>query len=237
MMTVIDHTHRSPCFSDRRDGAVPRMVIIHSISMETEQDSINLLCDKPFHHEGKVTTLKKNKVSAHYVITQDGTVCGLVDEEHCAWHGGESYWRGVRNVNDCSIGIELTHGGDGIFSGQQMESVVSLCHDIVSRWNMDARRILAHSDIAPLRKKDPGEHFDWRVLAREGLGIMPSVDAVRYKHDWRFYIQKIGYDTKNMTASLRAFQRHFMMIGGAHEDFGKGTPKTLAALDEVWRKS
>ena len=240
MMTVIDHTHRSPCFRARRDGNTPRMVIIHSIGMETEKDAISLLCGEPFQHEGKETTLKdKDKVSSHYLITHDGTVFGLVDEEQSAWHAGESFWRGTRGLNDCSIGIELTHDGEGVFSPEQMDSVTSLCHDIVARWNMDARRIVAHSDVAPLRKKDPGEHFDWRVLAREGLGIMPSepLQTVRRVQDWRFYIQKIGYDTKNMTSSLRAFQRHFMMMGGANQDFGKGTPETLAALDEIWRRS
>ena len=235
MMTSIDRTHRSPSFRTRRDGITPRMVVIHSIGMESEKDAVNLLCGEPFRHEGKMQP--PLKVSSHYLITKDGTICGLVDEDQCAWHAGQSFWRGTHNLNDCSIGIELTHGGDGIFSEQQMDRVASLCHDIVGRWRMDSRRIVAHSDIAPLRKKDPGEHFDWRYMAHEGLGIMPSLDAERYKHDWRFYIQKIGYETKNMTASLRAFQRHFMMMGGAHEDFGKGTPETLAALDEIWRRS
>ena len=236
-MTQIDsHTHRSPCFRERRDGNTPRMIIIHSIGMETEKDALNLLCGEPFRHEGKMTTLKE-KVSTHYLITQDGKIFGLVDEENSAWHAGESFWRGTRNLNDYSVGIELTHDGEGIFSGQQMESVVSLCHDIVARWNMDARMILAHSDVAPLRKKDPGQHFDWRVLAREGLGVMPSepLREARRPQEWRFYIQKIGYDTQNQTSSLRAFQRHFMMMGGDHRDFGKGSPDTIAALDEMWR--
>ena len=121
------------------------------------------------------------KVSAHWCIGEDGTLWRLVPEEGRAWHAGLSLWRGRRSVNDHSIGIELVNPGHELgyrpFPPAQMDAVADLARAIVARHPIDPRNVVAHADIAPARKQDPGELFDWARLARAGVGLWPDVVA------------------------------------------------------------
>lgn len=122
------------------------------------------------------------KVSAHYMIEEDGRIFKLVEEEHRAWHAGLSEWQGETNVNSCSIGIELVNGGHDYglpdFADVQINALIALCKDIMHRQNVPSQNVIGHSDIAPQRKQDPGEKFPWMSLAAAGIGFWPVHDDV-----------------------------------------------------------
>ncbi len=144
---------------DARDRA-PTYVVLHYTDMPDCQLAADLLCDPAA------------KVSAHYLIGRDGKVIQLVDEVRRAWHAGVSYWRGERDMNAASIGIELDHeGGSSDFPDVQMNALYELLDSIVTRQKIDARNVIGHSDIAPGRKLDPGAAFDWAALHRAGFGV------------------------------------------------------------------
>ncbi len=119
-------------------------------------------------------TNRDAKVSAHYLVDEDGSIYGLVGEEKRAWHAGLSAWRGHSNINQRSIGIEIVNPGHEFgyrpFPAAQMKMVTMLCRDILARRQIPQRNVVAHSDIAPVRKEDPGELFDWKTLAKLGIG-------------------------------------------------------------------
>jgi N-acetylmuramoyl-L-alanine amidase len=161
------------------------------------------------------------KVSSHYLIDEDGTVYRLVDESRRAWHAGVSYWAGERDINGVSIGIELVNPGHDFgyrpFPQPQMAALIELAHGILARQPIPPARVLGHSDVAPARKIDPGELFDWQALAAAGIGHWPEptegpADLAAIQRA----LQRYGYDI-HMTgrlddeaaAVLRAFQRHF----------------------------
>ena len=174
------------------------------------------------------------RVSAHWCVAEDGTLWRLVPEERRAWHAGLSEWRGRPSVNDFSIGIELVNPGHELgyrpFPPAQMEALVELARAIVARHPIDPRNVVAHADIAPARKQDPGELFDWARLARAGIGLWPDDvaeaeqtagalsqgdrgEAVRRQQE---RLRAVGYglvpdgDFGPATAAVvRAFQRHF----------------------------
>ncbi len=149
----------SPNFGERRDGARPSIIVIHSTGMKTAQEALERMCDPAA------------EVSAHYCIDEDGTVYELVDETMRAWHAGVSEWRGITDVNSHSIGIELVNPGHEWgyreFPPEQMESLVDLCKSIMARHEI--KWVLGHSDIAPGRRRDPGELFDWQWMADAGV--------------------------------------------------------------------
>ena len=122
-----------------------------------------------------------SKVSAHYMVEEDGTVFSLVAEEKRAWQAGRSWWRGHEDLNSRSIGIEIVNGGHDYglppFPDLQIDVVIKLCQGIRSRWPIPQTRIVAHSDIAPERKEDPGERFPWKRLAEAGIGLWPAEKA------------------------------------------------------------
>ena len=153
------------------------------------------------------------KVSAHYVVDEDGTLYCLVPEEKRAWHAGISYWRGRRMLNDASIGIEIVNPGHEwgyrAFPAAQMAAVRQLSLGIFSRHNIPARNVVAHSDIAPNRKQDPGELFDWKGLATAGIGLW--TDGFCESKDFWGDLAAIGYDMSLPRDDvIRAFQRHFL---------------------------
>ncbi len=158
----------SPNFSARGDAAVS-MLVLHYTGMKSAADALARLCDV------------QAQVSAHYVIDEDGKVYQLVEEQHCAWHAGASYWRGNKNVNNISIGIEIVNPGYEFgyrpFPAVQMQAVAGLCSDIIARHQIQPVNVVGHSDVAPLRKEDPGELFDWQWLAGQGIGVWPSVSG------------------------------------------------------------
>lgn len=151
----------SPNFDSRR--APPDMLVLHYTGMESAQAAISRLCDP------------QAKVSAHYVVDEDGSILRLVPEERRAWHAGQGSWQGEADCNAASIGIEIVNPGHDFgyrdFPEPQLAAVVELISDIRSRWTIPNGRIIGHSDLAPARKQDPGELFPWKRLAAEGHGL------------------------------------------------------------------
>lgn len=163
---------QSPNHNERRLGP-PDMVVIHYTGMKTAAAARARLCDPAA------------EVSAHWLIDLDGTVEALVPEERRAWHAGVSEWEGERDVNSRSIGIELVNKGHEHgyhpFPEPQMAALEALLSAIMARWRIAARNVVGHEDVAPGRKIDPGEKFDWARLARRGLALRP-VDRARARH-------------------------------------------------------
>lgn len=154
----------SPNISSR-DGHSPSVLVLHYTGMKTAQEAVARLCDP------------LAKVSAHYVVDEAGEIFPLVEESQCAWHAGVSFWRGFRNVNEISIGVEIANPGHEWgycpFPPAQMEAVAGLCKDIIKRHAIAPRNVVGHSDVAPQRKMDPGELFNWEWLAAQGVGLWP----------------------------------------------------------------
>ena len=160
-----------------------------------------------------------SKVSSHYLIDEVGLVYQLVNEDKRAWHAGISYWAGQTDINSQSIGIELQNPGHDWgyqkFPEAQIEALVNLATSIVDRFNIPAKQILRHSDIAPERKKDPGEYFPWDKIAAQNIGYWPTlelVDTLPIATDdiIRMNLSLMGYNPKaSFVATVTAFQRHF----------------------------
>lgn len=145
--------------SSRKSGTIVDTIIIHHTNMSSCDEALSRLCDPD------------SSVSAHYLIHKNGLVHQLVEEKMKAWHAGVSFWRGRGGINDYSIGIELDNAGMEKFPNQQMVSLIALCKEVVSRWPIEQRNVLAHADIAPNRKDDPNIYFNWQVLAEHGIGL------------------------------------------------------------------
>lgn len=152
----------SPNFGPRREGARPELIILHYTGMETGEAAESWLCDPV------------SEVSSHYLVHEDGAVTQMVRESDRAWHAGKGSWRGETDVNSSSIGIEIVNPGHVLgyhdFTDAQIGAVIALCRGIVERHGIRPENVLAHSDVAPGRKVDPGEKFPWQVLARAGIG-------------------------------------------------------------------
>lgn len=152
----------SPNFGPRVGVARPDMIVLHYTGMRTGEGAEAWLC------------APESQVSSHYLVHEDGRLVQMVREGDRAWHAGKSTWRGVTDINSHSIGIEIVNPGHEFgyrdFPARQVASVVELCRDIVGRHHIPAERVLAHSDVAPGRKVDPGEKFPWRKLAEAGVG-------------------------------------------------------------------
>ena len=200
----------SPNFDDRPAGKPVDMLLLHYTGMENAEAALRNLCDPAA------------KVSAHYTVDEDGTVYRHVPEDKRAWHAGLAWWAGESDINGISIGVEIVNPGHEFgyrpFPDAQMQSVVALCAEIVSRHAIAAHRVLGHSDVAPARKQDPGELFDWARLAEAGVGLWPSaVPAAEVSlADFQRDLGDFGYDCDpsgvldSRTASvITAFQRHF----------------------------
>lgn len=191
----------SPNHDDRPEGVPVDMLILHYTGMKTGAEAIARLRDPAA------------KVSAHYVVEEDGQVFRLVPEHRRAWHAGISHWRGQAGLNARSIGIEIVNPGHEHgyrpFPALQMAAVCDLCLEILARHPIPARNVVAHSDVAPDRKEDPGEFFDWEGLARNGVGVWPAKDAAP-ESDPTALLAAIGYRTDlPLPVLLRAFQRHW----------------------------
>ena len=203
------------------------MLVLHYTGMQSAEAALARLCDRAA------------KVSSHYVVDEDGSVYALVAEPNRAWHAGVSFWRGVTRLNDRSIGVEIVNPGHEFgyrpFSPAQMQAVRALCQGILRRWpGIEARNVVAHSDIAPNRKQDPGELFDWRGLAASGVGLW--TDDFAPPGDLRADLTAIGYDTDLGQADvITAFQRHFLpghLTGVADEQTAGRAAALRALLDQ-----
>ncbi len=195
--------HPSPNFDPRPDGRRISMLVLHYTGMKTMQSALSRLCDPAA------------KVSAHYLIDEDGTVRQLLGEEKRAWHAGLSFWRGNTDINARSIGIELVNPGHEFgyrcFPEDQIAALEALALDILNRRLIAPYNVVGHSDVAPSRKMDPGELFPWPRLAEKKIGLWPwnwqPVDANSRKI--KSWLAAFGYDCSDLEAALAAFQRHF----------------------------
>jgi N-acetylmuramoyl-L-alanine amidase len=222
---LVTHLIPSPNGAERKAGGVPELIVLHYTGMKDGASALTRLCDP------------QSEVSAHYVIDENGDIYQLVHERNRAWHAGLGTWQGKDDINSRSIGIEIINGGhdfrasDGElppYPKAQINAVISLCLDIAKRWSIAPERILAHSDIAPSRKQDPGEHFPWQTLHEAGVGHWVSATPVS---DGRFFslgdqgqpiealqtmlvLYGYGLDVNGVfdactQAVVTAFQRHF----------------------------
>lgn len=194
----------SPNQDDRPAGQPVDMLVLHYTGMRSGAEAIARLRDPA------------SRVSAHYVVEEDGTVFRLVPEARRAWHAGVSHWRGHGALNGRSIGIEVVNPGHEWgyrpFAALQMASLCDLCLDILARHPIPARNVVAHSDIAPDRKQDPGELFDWQGLAANGVGLWPGGDggAPPAPEAALPLLAAIGYRTDlPLPVLLAAFQRRW----------------------------
>ena len=189
---------------NQNDRALPlTMLVLHYTGMQSGQAALDRLRDPAA------------KVSAHYVLEEDGRVFKLVEEERRAWHAGDSYWRNITDINSASIGIEIVNGGHDFglpaFPEAQMQTLIPLCQGILARHNIAPHNIVGHSDIAPGRKQDPGERFDWQRLANQGIGLWPTPSMAPIEESFFDDLAHIGYglDLANKTDLITAFQRRY----------------------------
>jgi len=191
-------------------GLAPEIdtLVIHYTGMMPTARARDWLCDPA------------SKVSAHYLLDEDGTSWRMVEEEDRAWHAGVGCWRGWRDINSRSIGIELSNPGHDYgyrdFPDAQIAALIALAGEILRRHPIPARNVVAHSDIAPDRKIDPGERFPWARLAAAGIGLWPAADApidaaAPLRDAPLIMLSEIGYDTDHHSDAtiISAFQRRF----------------------------
>ena len=188
--------------------------------MQSEIESIKRLTDK------------KSKVSSHYLINRKGKILKMVSDKRIAWHAGKSRWKKYKNLNNCSIGIELVNKGHNIgyqnYTNSQILSLINLCKNLKKKYKINSSNFLGHSDISPLRKIDPGEKFPWKKLSKFKLGKwyslkntnFPEIDKNNDKEKIRLFfknLHKIGYRYFNLNKRgnkdafiIKAFQRRYL---------------------------
>ncbi len=210
----------SPNFGQRSDTTAPDMIVLHYTGMESGGAAEAWLCDPA------------SEVSSHYLVHEDGRIVQMVRESDRAWHAGKSSWQGRTDINSCSIGIEIVNRGHTFgyraFPKKQVAAVIELCRDIMARQPVRPERVLAHSDVAPGRKVDPGEKFPWKTLAEAGVGLLvpparitrgpalafetagPAVEELQSLLSYYGYGLDITgvFDERTRTV-VAAFQRHF----------------------------
>ena len=196
-----------------------KIIVLHYTGMQSERESIKKLCNP------------STKVSSHYLINRRGKIFSLVQDRHVAWHAGKSCWGRYKNLNENSIGIELVNKGHQFgytsFKKKQIKVLVNLCKKLIKKYKIKKKNIIGHSDIAPLRKIDPGEKFPWKYLAKNKVGIWHDYEhnllrkfrktKVLIQQDRKRFINnlnKIGYclSARNkpfFIKTIKAFQRHF----------------------------
>jgi N-acetylmuramoyl-L-alanine amidase len=213
--------HRpSPNHGERAAGKAVDMILLHYTGMEADERALKWLCDP------------ESGVSSHYFVFEDGRIARLVDEDRRAWHAGKSYWSGEEDINSRSIGIEIANPGHEFgyrpFPDVQVDAVIALCTDVLTRHAVPAERILAHSDVAPMRKEDPGELFPWETLYRADIGLWvrpepladgpvlqrgdsgaPVADLRTRFAAWGYGVAAGSQYDAETEAVARAFQRHF----------------------------
>jgi N-acetylmuramoyl-L-alanine amidase len=209
----------SPNFDART--APPEILVLHYTGMKTGPEALDRLRDP------------EARVSSHYMVEEDGRIFRLVPEERRAWHAGVSYWKGQRNINGVSIGVEIVNPGHEFgyrpFPDAQIEAVTALCADIRSRWTIEDGMIVGHSDVAPARKDDPGELFPWKRLAEHGHGLW--IDAPPAPGE----PMRRGEES----AAVFALQAGFTRLGYDLPPSGKfdeATEQVVTAFQRHWRQ-
>jgi N-acetylmuramoyl-L-alanine amidase len=208
MSLLFSNEYKSPNFSPRQSSALIDTIIIHYTGMKNSELALNYLCSQ------------KSNVSAHYFINENGKLWQIVEDRNIAWHAGVSKWLDRKNLNETSIGIELVNPGHSYgykeFTFKQYEMLEKLIILLMRKYNIKLDRILGHSDIAPARKIDPGEYFDWHRLAKKKLSIWPknilTVPKDIYSNKLLYnLLLEIGYDVENYYKdSILAFKRRFI---------------------------
>jgi N-acetylmuramoyl-L-alanine amidase len=244
--TLVRQVIPSPNHEER--ALATDILLLHYTGMPSTAEAIERLCDP------------EAKVSSHYVVAEDGNILQLVPEARRAWHAGVSSWEGVTDVNSRSIGVEIANPGHSYgypdFPEPQIAAVVALCRDLAERYRFRADRVLAHSDVAPLRKWDPGEKFPWERLHRAGVGawvepapmtpgtvlalsdIGPEVTQLQAGLQvYGYGIEATGIYDELTVAVVAAFQRHFRpdCIDGRADLSTTETLRSLLATCERWR--
>jgi len=212
----------SPNHDSRPPGTRVDMLLFHYTGMETPEEAFARLRDP------------EEKVSAHYVIEENGDVTRMVEESRRAWHAGDSSWQRETDINACSIGIELINPGHQFgyraFPEPQMAAAEALAGRMVSRYSIPPQRVLGHSDVAPIRKSDPGELFDWQRLAAKGIGIWPEKigDA-----DWALLkLGDSGAGVAKLQSDLAALGFNVEVSGS----YGAPTTVVVSAFQRHWRQ-
>ena len=212
----------SPNFNDRPKDIVPNILVIHYTGMQSLDQALQRLMSS------------NSQVSAHYLISRKGEIFKLVSEEKRAWHAGVSYWRGETDINSYSIGIELENPGHEFgyskFPKSQMSVLTELCVELINKYSISPENIVGHSDIAPRRKKDPGELFDWKSLAKKGVGLWPEPILNKITlESFEKSLNDFGYEIVDLRSTITAFQRHYLpdKVSGISD---ATTQKTLATL-------
>jgi N-acetylmuramoyl-L-alanine amidase len=201
---LVNRVQVSPNIEPRLDGKIPRFLILHYTGMASGKAAVDWLCNTA------------SKVSCHYLVDDDGAIVQMVDEDLRAWHAGVGSWQGEIDINSASIGIEIQNEGHAAgspsFPTIQMQRVAELCRDVMQRHAIPPQNVLAHSDIAPGRKIDPGEQFDWDWLAGQGVGVVVKaagggdlMDGMTLQQN----LSQLGYGINTTTKVKEAFQRHF----------------------------
>jgi N-acetylmuramoyl-L-alanine amidase len=213
---------------NHNERALPvSILVLHYTGMPRAGEAIDWLCNPA------------SGVSAHWFVDEDGTVTQLVAEARRAWHAGRSFWRGITDVNSASVGIEIQNPGHEWgyrrFPRRQMAALLPLVTDIVRRHGIEPANVVGHSDIAPTRKEDPGELFDWGLLARHGLALARP-EALLPDPGWDAQgladaFSRLGYDAADLGATIRAFQRRFRQerVDGVADAETKAILATLLA--------
>jgi N-acetylmuramoyl-L-alanine amidase len=234
----------SPNHGERQGGVLPDMIVLHYTGMRDNEAAIRALCNPA------------SNVSAHYVVLQDGCVLQLVAESRRAWHAGAASWAGETDINSRSIGIEIANPGHEHgypeFPRRQIAALTALCRSILTRHHIPIDRVLAHSDVAPARKQDPGEKFPWTILAHSGIGLWvkpaplvhgspiyvlgetnPAIEETqRLLERFGYGVAPTGYLDGTTRDAIAAFQRHFRpaRVDGVLDVSTTATLKALLAM-------
>ena len=215
----IKHIYSPNFYVKKRLKRSIKIIVIHYTGMQSERESIKRLCNPRY------------KVSSHFLINQNGNVYKLVNDNRIAWHAGKSCWGKYKNLNNNSIGIELVNKGHKFgytnFTKSQLSSLIKICKSLIKKYKIKKRNIVGHSDIAPLRKIDPGEKFPWKNLAKKNIGIWHNcqLNLLKKSRKSKLFTSKdktqfiknlnsIGYCFSIKKKSLllktvKAFQRHY----------------------------
>ncbi len=205
--------YKSLNYNSRKNSKI-KLIIIHYTALKNIEDSISYLCKK------------EKKVSSHYLISQNGAVYNLVEDKFRAWHAGQGFWQEITDINSVSIGVELDyspHGKNNRFSLKMISSLIQLLSKLQKKYKISKKNILAHSDIAPFRKKDPGKNFPWKSLIKSNilLNFRKLKDSdIKIIEEWFniynvkskkqkiiFSLSLIGYDTRQAFKSPRLYNK------------------------------
>jgi N-acetylmuramoyl-L-alanine amidase len=212
----------SPTHDERKDGRVPDIILLHYTGMQTAQEALDRLCSP------------ESKVSSHYFVFEDGRIVQSVQESRRAWHAGESHWAGETDINSSSIGIEIANPGHDFgypdFPSRQIAAVTTLCRGIIARRGIKPDRVLAHSDVAPSRKRDPGEKFPWRLLADSGVGEWVTPARISDKEP-SFALGHAGDEVRGLQIALADFGYGIQVTG----TFGETTRDVVTAFQRHFR--